>query len=398
LHELTGARATGDEAPCARRPAAEPISEAALRALAQDAARAAAAGRADDAREIWRQCLDLVLGRTPAPSRFHAGFVEGSLRGVKTNEFLIKIDHTTHHLYFSPWVVGRDLRRVLHRLEAVRRLCATGSVLAVSCGQAVWDFSDHTAKGTYPRIAFCSNLENSYLVADSSFLMAEGYSDLRAAIRSRWVPWHERSEIVFWRGSTTGRRLSQPEPGKPITGWRWHQRLHLCETAMGSALKQQLDIGVVKNSEDRFAHVRDPVWANSIEAAGFVRGRRHKLDYLGYRYLIDIDGNGSSWSGLFTAMLMGATILKVTSPAGSRQWYYDKLIPWENYIPVKADLSDFDERVAWALSHPDQCAEMGRSIKAVADAMTYRRELRRSGAVIGEALASATAPNRASAR
>ena len=30
------------------------------------------------------------------------------------------------------------------------------------------------------------------------------------------------------------------------------------------------------------------------------------------------------------------------------QWWYDRLIPWKHYIPVRSDLSDVKERFDWA--------------------------------------------------
>jgi len=33
------------------------------------------------------------------------------------------------------------------------------------------------------------------------------------------------------------------------------------------------------------------------------------------------------------------------------QWYYDKLIPYVNYIPVKTDFSDLDHQYKWALQN-----------------------------------------------
>lgn len=30
------------------------------------------------------------------------------------------------------------------------------------------------------------------------------------------------------------------------------------------------------------------------------------------------------------------------------QWYYDGLVPWMNYIPVRPDMSDVQEKLEWA--------------------------------------------------
>jgi hypothetical protein len=71
------------------------------------------------------------------------------------------------------------------------------------------------------------------------------------------------------------------------------------------------------------------------------------------KYQIDIDGNSSSWPGLFQRLLSGDTVLKVTSNKGWRQWYYDDLLPWENFVPVASDLSDLVEIVDWLVGHDE---------------------------------------------
>jgi hypothetical protein len=111
------------------------------------------------------------------------------------------------------------------------------------------------------------------------------------------------------------------------------------------------------------------------------------MEFMKYRYVIDIDGNANAWDGLFGAMLMGSCILKIESRLGWRQWYYDRLLPGVHYLPVKADFSDFDEVVEWALGHPAECAEIGRRVRAFALSMNYDDEVDLSGAGLAKMLA-----------
>jgi len=110
-----------------------------------------------------------------------------------------------------------------------------------------------------------------------------------------------------------------------------------------------------------------------------LRERCDRTDFLKYRYLIDIDGNSNSWSGLFEAMLMGACVLKVASPAGFREWYYDRLVPWENFIPVKQDMSDLEEGAEWAISHEAECRSMAENLRQLAESLEFEREFEESG-------------------
>ena len=50
----------------------------------------------------------------------------------------------------------------------------------------------------------------------------------------------------------------------------------------------------------------------------------------------------------------------VTGSCGGAQWYYDSMRPWVHFVPVRADLSDLEQRFHWAEAHPhtaDLCVE-----------------------------------------
>jgi hypothetical protein len=44
----------------------------------------------------------------------------------------------------------------------------------------------------------------------------------------------------------------------------------------------------------------------------------------------------------------------------------DKLVPWRNFIPVAADVSDLDDVVAWIGAHPADCAEIADNSASLA--------------------------------
>ena len=62
-----------------------------------------------------------------------------------------------------------------------------------------------------------------------------------------------------------------------------------------------------------------------------------------HAWQIDIDGNVNSW-GLLWKLLSGSCVLRVQSPR--RQWFHHRLQPWEHLVPVQADLSDLDGKLA----------------------------------------------------
>ena len=80
-----------------------------------------------------------------------------------------------------------------------------------------------------------------------------------------------------------------------------------------------------------------------------------------FRYHIDIDGASNAWRSLFLKLLSGSPVVKVESAWGFRQWYYDRLVPWVNYVPVRSDLADFIEAVEWIKAHDDEAQKIGQA-------------------------------------
>ena len=79
-------------------------------------------------------------------------------------------------------------------------------------------------------------------------------------------------------------------------------------------------------------------------------------------------------------------MLKVASPLGYRQWYYDDLVPWRHFVPVAADLGDLIEKIEWCRAHPDECEGIAAAGQALAMSMTLEREMERGIAKLNSVL------------
>ena len=63
-------------------------------------------------------------------------------------------------------------------------------------------------------------------------------------------------------------------------------------------------------------------------------------------------------------MRLGSVILKVAPrQVADRMWYFDLLKPYHDHIPVKADLSDLGEKIAWCRANDDKCRIIGENAK-----------------------------------
>jgi hypothetical protein len=223
-----------------------------------------------------------------------------------------------------------------------------------------------------PGLAFSAAGPDYHLVPDPIFVAERGYRRIARLYLKRDPPWAERKPVAFWRGSSTGRYA----PGN----WRALDRVRLCGVA--ATRPDLFDVGLgglVQVTPGDAAAIRD---------SGYLRPPAPAADFILYRYQIDIDGNSNSWSGLFIKLLTGNPVLKVESAEGFRQWYYDRLIPWVNFVPVAPDMSDLVEKVEWLIAHDSEAQRIGAAGRALALSMTVDEELRLARETVAAAMSA----------
>jgi Glycosyl transferase family 90 len=98
----------------------------------------------------------------------------------------------------------------------------------------------------------------------------------------------------------------------------------------------------------------------------FTAGRQHFTpiyEQSKYKYLVYVDGHCAACRYGFM-MRLGSVILKVESrQVADRMWYFPLLVPYHDHVPVKADLSDLEEKIRWCREHDDECRQIGENAK-----------------------------------
>lgn len=238
--------------------------------------------------------------------------------------------------------------------------------LRTNVGEAHADISDGEENDP-SLIAFSARVPDSLLIPDSDFQATGGYVDVRRQTQADAVPWQQRSAAIVWRGSTTGYGVVAPED------MRADYPGLLPRTRMCLLLKGMDDV------DARFVQVlqvdRPSLARQRLQEAGII-GERISVSAWGSRkFALDIDGNANAWSNLFTRLLLGCCVIKVASPAGYRQWYYDDLRAWEHFVPVASDVSDLVEKIEWCRANDAACSEIAASGRRFAMARTYETEM-----------------------
>jgi len=86
-------------------------------------------------------------------------------------------------------------------------------------------------------------------------------------------------------------------------------------------------------------------------------------EMVNYKYILDIDGHGSTWDGTAWKLNSGSVIMK--SDSRWQQWFYEDYKPWMHYVPIKDDFSDIDEKFAWCEANPEECELIIKNAKAL---------------------------------
>ncbi|MBV9783367.1 MAG: hypothetical protein JO264_06065 [Acidisphaera sp.] len=233
----------------------------------------------------------------------------------------------------------------------------------IPSGEVMLNLED---RGVLPGLAFCDNRPEFFLIPDATFAGLDGYAEVKRHFVDHGVPWEQRRPVAFWRGATTGWHTAA---GTPVADWRELPRIKLCALAQAPVARELLDAAITG-----VVQIDDPQAAAEIERCGYLRPYAPNTDVQNYKFNIDIDGNTNSWPGLFSKLCAGSPVLKVQSAGGFRQWYYERLTPWENFVPVQADMSDLIEKVAWLACHDEIACQIGRNGAQLAYAMTVQSE------------------------
>ncbi len=195
---------------------------------------------------------------------------------------------------------------------------------------------------------------------DPHFYRSHGFAEERR-LAAGAAPWGERSDAIVWRGVLNG-------PGRldfaadAATDPTVNARLRLVMRLHGVAGTDARISGLPLEHER---------WPKALGGLGYLGEPLPQTDWLGRKFAIDIDGHANTWSNFLVRMLFGCCILKVDSQFGFRQWYYDRLKPFEHFIPIRADMTDFAEKIDWARTHDREAREIAAAGQRFAMALDF---------------------------
>jgi hypothetical protein len=203
------------------------------------------------------------------------------------------------------------------------------------------------------------------LIVDPHFYKHRGY-DWATDLFDESPQWSERSDEIVWRGARTGlgrHSLYLDDADDPTVLPRYR---------LVMKLKDVPGCNVRLAPSKYTGH-----WADDERRLGFLGDRVDQTSWSTRKFAIDIDGATNAWSNFMVRLKLGCCVLKIESPHGFKQWFYDRIRPFEHYVPVKPDMSDLLQKIEWVRSNDSQAREIAKNGQAVARLIDFesgRRE------------------------
>ncbi len=145
------------------------------------------------------------------------------------------------------------------------------------------------------------------------------------------IHWENKRDYALWRGSTSNKR----------------NRIRLCQLSKQNPQILDAKINTVS---------KPPEVQKLVEEEGLWGQRVSWEELLQAKYAPTLDGICTASPSFQWRLLSNSVTLKQVS--NEIQWFYRALNPYEHYIPVENDLSDFFQKIEWAKEHDRQCKEM----------------------------------------
>ena len=197
-------------------------------------------------------------------------------------------------------------------------------------------------------------------IPDPHFFDAVGFASERA-LAANETGWANRADEIVWRGLPNGfGRLSFTSEA-------------IADRSVNARLRLVMGLSGHAGTDVKFSGVIEEVasWEPTLRSLGHIGRPQAPHSWLERKYAIDIDGYANTWSNFLVRMLFGCCVFKVESQFGFRQWYYDRITPFEHYVPVRADMSDLVEKIDWARSHQNQAREIAAAGQRFAMALDF---------------------------
>eukprot|EP00545_Synedropsis_sp_CCMP1620_P000675 CAMPEP_0119014992 /NCGR_PEP_ID=MMETSP1176-20130426/10498_1 /TAXON_ID=265551 /ORGANISM="Synedropsis recta cf, Strain CCMP1620" /LENGTH=521 /DNA_ID=CAMNT_0006968249 /DNA_START=54 /DNA_END=1619 /DNA_ORIENTATION=- len=195
---------------------------------------------------------------------------------------------------------------------------------------------------------------------------------------NKGVPWDELIDLLVWRGSDydfmdydDNFKYQGPQHISPYFDNEWRN------ASKEEIINDLTSAPLLEKFNPRWKAVLETLQSENLQDpwidAKFVGGYHHEsvrtklaqkglnmngerigaFEMSNYKYQIDLGGGGGTTrEGTIEKLLMPGLLFHHSTP--NMDWFYDMMIPWKHYVPVKCDLSDLKHMMLLAKNQPDR--------------------------------------------
>ncbi|ESA42309.1 glycosyltransferase family 90 protein [Neurospora crassa] len=179
---------------------------------------------------------------------------------------------------------------------------------------------------------------------------------------TRDIPWEQKSNNLYWAGSTTGGYSSDSSSSSANSQWKSFHRQRFVSLAQNLNRQRHTYLrslnGAITRVTSPFLNSRlfsvfftrfqfcSPATCRAQRSFFRTKSYADKDEALHSRLVFDLDGNGIS-GRYYKLLASNSAVLKQTL---LREWHDDRLVPWVHYFPVSLGMEEVPELVMYLTS------------------------------------------------
>lgn len=231
--------------------------------------------------------------------------------------------------------------------KALQQLCQTASLPNTTFLFTLHDALSKVTELEVPIFVMSSIKDHEGLILTPDFeVLNERFQVLKGIdLTQHTLLWETKHSQLIWRGSTAQHGMKDPYETMREDNFHLYSRVRLCE---------------LSSIYPNLINAKFTLYGQGGQNIPYLQNFRGDFlsfeDQAKYKYHLLIDGNTTAYTNSGWKLFINSLLFKEESI--HVQWYYDALIPYVHYIPIKLNLEDLPEKIIWAQEHDEIAKEI----------------------------------------
>lgn len=165
--------------------------------------------------------------------------------------------------------------------------------------------------------------------------------DKQVNLGSVYHPWSTKINSCIWRGTPTSNNCQH-----------WQDSFR-CEVCMKFLRSETLNFKLVSTKAGR-KEIKSGLFSPWISIEKQMKSK----------FLLNMDGQAAAFDSMYWKLKSNCLVFYLTKDEWT-QWYYNKLKPYQHYIPCT--IQDVEEKVNWAIQHTNEAMKIANASRELMD-------------------------------